>query len=64
MRVYVEVTLEEGLYPIVLSPKGIGGRVCRRLHRNMFVSATNVKDTILTSINQGGGGGLNPLTSP
>lgn len=37
------LTLEEGLYPIGLSPRGIDGQACRKMHKNMFKSVISVK---------------------
>lgn len=50
----MEVILGEGLYLIELSPWGIGGQVCRKLHKSMFGSAISVKDMLLISISQEG----------
>ena len=62
MKEFVGVTQEEDLYFIEQSPKGIGGRICRRKPKSMSRSVTNAKRFSL-NIHQPGGV-LNPLFSP
>jgi len=44
MKGYVGVTLGEGLFRIKLSPKDIGGEVCKRLPKIMSRNVISVKD--------------------
>ena len=52
MKEFVGVTQEEDLYLTKQSPKGIGGRVCRKKPENMSRSVTNAKGLPQTSTNQ------------
>ena len=54
MTEFVEVILEGDLYLIEPSPSGISGQVCKKLHKSMFGSAINVKDTLQISISREG----------
>ena len=46
MREFMEVILGEGFYLIKPSLRGMGSQVCRKLHKSMFESVINVRDTL------------------
>ena len=52
MKEFVGDTQEEDLCLTEPSPKGIGGRVCRRKPKSMSRSVTNAKGLPQTSTNQ------------
>jgi len=46
MKGSVAIILKGGPYHIELSPRGIGGLVCKGLLKTMLRSVTNVRDTL------------------
>ena len=49
----MEVILGEGPWHIELSPKGIGGLVCKKRHKSMLKSVISAKSLLQTFISLG-----------